>query len=65
MIRTFQILTVILVCVAAYFFWIGNKDGIFVSIVLASCSFFMSVRFKSKGRLAQKADETREDVLNK
>lgn len=59
----FQILAVILVSIAAYFFWMGNKDGVFVSLVLASCSFFVSVRFQSKARLAQNADESREDVF--
>ena len=65
MIRTFQIVAVILVGIAAYFLWMENKDGVFVSLVLAGCSFFMSVRFQAKARLDQNAAESREDVLNK
>lgn len=65
MIRTFQILAVILACLAAYFLWLENKDGIFVSIVLAACSFFMSIRFQAKARLERQAAESREDILNK
>ncbi len=49
--RIFQILAAILVCIAAYFFWMENKDGIFVSLVLAACAFFMNVRFQAKARL--------------
>ena len=63
--RIFQILAAILVCIAAYFLWMENKDGVFVSLVLAGCSFFMSVRFQAKARLDQNAAESREDVLNK
>jgi len=63
--RIFQILAVILVSIAAYFFWMENRDGVFVSLVLASCSFFMSVRFQAKARLAQNTDKTQEDILNK
>lgn len=53
MIRAFQILTVILVGIAAYFLWTENKDGVFVSLVLAACSFFMNIRFQAKARLEQ------------
>jgi hypothetical protein len=63
--RIFQILPVILVCIAAYFLWMENKDGVFVSLVLAACSFFMSIRFQAKARLDERASESREDVLNK
>ncbi|MBK8466257.1 MAG: hypothetical protein IPL32_10540 [Chloracidobacterium sp.] len=63
--RIFQILAVILVCIAAYFLYMENKDGVFVSVVLAACSFFMSVRFQSKARLRQNAAESSEEVLNK
>ena len=65
MIRTFQILAVILVCIAVYFLWMENKDGVFVSLVLAACSFFMSIRFQAKARLDRRSAESREDVLNK
>ncbi len=65
MIRTFQILAAILVCIAAYFLWMENKDGVFVSMVLAACSFFLSIRFQAKERLDQRAAESNKDVLNK
>lgn len=61
--RIFQSLAAILVCFAAYFLWMGNKDGVFVAIVLAACSFFMSVRFQAKARLA--SSEKDEDILPK
>ena len=63
--RIFQIVAVIFVFIAAYFLWMENKDGVFVSLVLAGCSFFMSVRFQAKARLDQQAAESREDTLNK
>ena len=63
--RILQFLAAILVCIAAYFLWVENKDGVFVSLVLAACSFFMSVRFQAKARLDQQAAESREDILNK
>jgi len=49
--RIFQIVAAILVCIAAYFVLMENKDGVFVSLVLAACSFFMSIRFQAKSRL--------------
>lgn len=48
--RVFQIVAVILAMIAAYFFWAGNKDSAFVSIVLACVSFFLSVRTQVKER---------------
>lgn len=48
--RVFQIVAVALAGVAAYFLWAGNKDGAFVSIVLACVAFFLSVRFQVKER---------------
>ncbi len=59
MIFFFQILAVILAGIAAYFLWMENKDGVFISVVLAACSFFMSIRFQAKARLddAKKEDE--------
>jgi hypothetical protein len=63
-IRIFQIVSVILVLIASYFLWVENKDGVFVSLVLAACSFFMSIRFQAKSRLDQSTAES-EDTLNK
>jgi F0F1-type ATP synthase assembly protein I len=48
--RIFQIVAVILAGVAAYFLWAGNNDRAFVSAVLGSVAFFLSVRFQVKGR---------------
>ncbi len=48
--RIFQIVAVILAGVAAYFLWAGNNDRAFVSAVLGSVSFFLSVRFQVKER---------------
>jgi len=59
MIRTFQILAAILVCIAAYFLWMENKDGVLVATALAACSFFMSIRFQAKERLTRSATERR------
>jgi flagellar basal body-associated protein FliL len=46
----FQILAVVLAGAAAYFFWFGNKDGAFISVVLGCVAFFLSVRFQVKAR---------------
>ena len=55
--RIFQILAAILVCIAAYLLWSENKDGVFVAVVLAACSFFMSIRYQAKERLAHSETE--------
>lgn len=46
--RIFQVLAVVLMAVAIYFFWDDNKDYGFVSLVLSCCSFFLSYRFHLK-----------------
>jgi len=58
--RGFQIAAVILVGVAAYFLWVGNNDGAFVSAVVACVSFFLSVRSQIKER--NKVRETEKAV---
>ena len=62
--RIFQIVAVVVAGVAAYFFWAGNKDGAFVSIVLASVAFFLSVRFqvKERNRLREAAAQVENDT---
>ena len=50
-IRIFQALSVLLALIAAYFLWAGDKEVVFVSLVLAACAFFLSFRFQAKGRL--------------
>lgn len=59
--RIFQILAVILLGVAAYFLWLGNRDGIFVSLVLSGCAFFLSMRFQIKERLKNRDAENKKE----
>ena len=59
--RFFQITAVILIGVAAYFLWNGNKDGVFVAAVLGAVAFFLSIRFQVKGRLKQRENETTDE----
>jgi hypothetical protein len=49
---------VILIGVAAYFLWVGNKDGGFVSAVLGAVAFFLSIRFQVKERLKQRESDS-------
>lgn len=55
--RLFQIIAVILAGIAAYFWWHGNTDGMFLAAVAGAVSFFLSVRFQVKGRLKQREAE--------
>ena len=48
--RVFQIVAVIFAGIAAYFLWVANKDGAFVSAVLGCVAFFLSIRFQVKER---------------
>ena len=48
--RIFQAAAVALAGAAAYFFWFGNQDAGFISAVLGSVAFFLSVRFQVKER---------------
>lgn len=54
MIIFFQILAVILALVAAYFLWQDNTDGLFLSAVGGAVSFFLSIRFQVKARVAER-----------
>ena len=57
--RIFQILAVALIGVAAWFLWNGDTDMLFAAVVLASCSFFISIRFQIKDRMrSREAAET-------
>lgn len=57
----FQILAVVLAGAAAYFLLTGNHDGAFVSAVLGSVAFFLSVRFQVKARnTAREAERERQ-----
>lgn len=46
---------------AAYFFFQGNTDGMFVSAVLGSVAFFLGIRSQVKAR--NRAREAEEDRL--
>jgi len=64
--RFFQILAVILIGVAVFFWWRGNADGLFISAVFGAISFFLSVRFQVKDRLRQReADRAEEEFEGK
>ena len=52
----FKIVAAGLIVAAAYFYWTGNTDGMFVSLVLAAVSFLLSLRFQIKARMRQRAD---------
>ncbi len=49
--RIFQIIAAVLLGVAAFFFWKGNKDSAFVSGALGCVSFLISTRFQVKERM--------------
>jgi hypothetical protein len=57
MVLLFRVLIAIFLAVAGYFFWDSNRDGVFVSLVLASCSFFLSMRFQIKMKMKMKEKE--------
>lgn len=53
----FKIVAVILVGIAALFFWQKNWDAVFASLVLAACAFFLNMRFEIKARMNARAAE--------
>ena len=52
LIRIFQILAAILAGVAVFFWWRDNTDWAFASGVCAAASYFLSLRFQMKARIA-------------
>jgi hypothetical protein len=42
---------------SAYFYWQANSDGAFFFLVVAACSYFLSVRFETKERLAREKED--------
>lgn len=52
-----QILAVVFLVIAAFFFWRGDSDWLFACVVLSVCSFFLSMRFKIKGRMHRREAE--------
>ncbi len=61
--KTFQILAVILIGVAAFFVWKGNTDAVFISAALGAVCFFLSVRFQIGERVNQRNSEKTEEKL--
>ena len=42
----FKILAAVLLGAAAFFLWLNNMDGVFVSAVIGAVCFFVSIRFQ-------------------
>lgn len=57
MIRLFQLLAVVLIGAAAFFFWRHDYDTSFVTVVLGVCAFFLSIRFTFKPRVEERHAE--------
>ncbi|MBX7173713.1 MAG: hypothetical protein K1X72_22275 [Pyrinomonadaceae bacterium] len=55
---TFKILAVVLLGVAAFFLWLNNMDGVFVSAVIGAVCFFVSIRFQITEKSNRKDAET-------
>lgn len=55
------IVAVALVGAAAYFYWAGNWDWTFAFGVLAACSFFLSLKYRIKGKMTTTEPNTAED----
>ena len=47
-VRIFQVVAVLLTAASGYFWWAGNFDYAFAAVVLAICSFFLSIRCRLK-----------------
>jgi len=56
-IRVFQVLSVIFAAAAAYFWWADNFDFAFAGVVVAACSFFLSIRFQAATRKKEIDDQ--------
>lgn len=65
MIRTFQIAAAVLAGIAAWFLWTGDKDTVFVALVLSACCLLLSIRYQAKARLASHEAENGGDILRK
>lgn len=63
LIRSFQIVAVLLIGLAAYFFSRGQLDQAFVAAVLAVCSFFLNLRFQIKNRVDARRQAEDDDPL--
>lgn len=59
---TFQLLSVAFACIAAFFYWRGDFDAMFVAAVVGAASFFLSIRMQVKKRLDERrANEAKAD----
>ena len=52
--RTFQLLAVAFAGIAAFFYWRGNFDAMFVTAVIGAAAFFLSIRMQVKTRLDER-----------
>ena len=62
MVRLFQLSSVVLIAVAAYFLWSGSTDRAFVSAVLGCVSFFLGIRSQMKERNDIRLEERRKKM---
>lgn len=61
--RVFQASAAVLIGAAAVFLWLENFDAVFVSLVLGSVSYFLSVRVQVKRRLKVREEQRLADSL--
>ncbi len=54
-------MAVVLAGAAAYFWWADNFDFAFAGVVLAACSFFLSIRFQAATRKKEIDDQRARD----
>lgn len=62
--RIFQFSIIIFVGLAAFFYYVANDDGVFISVVLACLCFFLSVRFQVKERNDQREMDRERELLD-
>jgi hypothetical protein len=63
-VRIFQILSFVFAVAAGFFWWSSNFDYAFAGVVLAICSFFLSMRFQMKARNQAVAESRAADSSN-
>lgn len=56
-----RVLAVALLGAAAYFYTAGEQDRIFAAVVLSACSFFLSLRFSFREKVARREAAADED----
>ena len=52
--RTFQLLAVAFAGIAAFLYWRGNFDVMFVTAVIGAAAFFLSIRMQVKTRIDER-----------